>query len=152
MEKQDNPQFKRRIRNYLLEPEIQLKRAYYFLAFFFCMLGGIVFWVYFQLVIAVEFLSTEHGLVAVRITDLMRSLSWFTIVAYVVTGMISSIIFGIYSSHRVIGPSVAIRHHIDRLKNGNYAHNLRIRQGDELVTVARLINELTEVLRQKYGK
>lgn len=144
--------FKRRLRNYLIEPEIQLRRAYYFVAFFFCMLGGIVFWVYFQLVIAVEFLSTEHGLVAVRIADLMRSLSWFTIGAYIVTGVVASIIFGIYSSHRVIGPSVAIRHHIERLKQGNFSQPLRIRSGDELVTVARLLNELTEVMRQKYGK
>lgn len=143
---------RRRIRNYLIEPEIQMKRAYYFLAFFLCMMGGIVFWIYFQLVIAVEFLSTEHAVVAVRITDLLNSLSPFTIAAYVLTGVICSIVFGIYSSHRVIGPSVAIRHHIERLKSGDFSRPLRIRDGDELVTVARLLNELTEVLQKKYGK
>ena len=139
-------------RNYLLEPEIQLKRAYYFVAFFFCMMGGIIFWIYFQLVIAVDLMDPEYGLIAVRTTDLFHSLSWFTIAGYISTGTILSIVFGIYSSHRVIGPSVAIRKHIDKMKQGDYSSRLHIRRGDELVTVAHVINELTDALRQKYGK
>lgn len=139
-------------RNYLIEPEIQFKRAYYFLAFFFCTMAGALFWIYFQLMIAVEFLDSEGALVAVRMTDLFESLSGITIAAYLITGAIASIVFGIYSSHRVIGPSVAIRKHIDRLKAGDFSQQVHIRKGDELVTVARLINELTDVLRQKYGK
>jgi signal transduction histidine kinase len=116
------------------------------------MIGGVVFWIYFQLVLAVELLDSEQALIAVRTTDLFKSLSWFTIIAYLVTGLISSILFGIYSSHRVIGPSVAIKRHLDRLKSGDYARKLHIRHGDELVTVAREINELTQVLQEKYGK
>ena len=143
---------KRSFKNYLLEPEIQFKRAYYFVAFFFCMIAGVIFWIYFQLVLAVVFLDSEQALVAVRTKDLFTSLSWFTIIAYLLTGAVVSIIFGIYSSHRVIGPSVAIKRHIGRLKSGDYARKLHIRDGDELVTVAREINELTEVLQQKYGQ
>ena len=147
-----NGRVKRSWRNYLIEPEIQLRRAYYFVAFFCFMIGGAFFWIYFQLVFAVEFLSSEYGLVAVRTTDLLHSLSWYTIVAYVVTGLIFAVVFGIYSSHRVIGPSVAIRRHVERLKNGDYNGVLKIRKGDELVTVERVLNELTDALRSKYGK
>lgn len=149
---QNNPKFKRLWRNYLLEPEIQFRRAYYFAAFFIFMIGSAYFWIYFQLVIAVEFLSSEYGLIAVRTADLFHSLSWFTIAAYLGTGIIISVVFGIYSSHRVIGPSVAIRRHVERMKNGDYSGVLKIRQGDELVTVANILNELTDVLRKKYDK
>lgn len=140
---------KRRIKNYLLEPEIQLKRAYYFLSFFFCMLGGIIFWTYAQVVFAVKFLDAQAWLVAVRLTDLLEAISPVTLILYLVTGILFSIIFGIYSSHRVIGPSVAIRHHINRLKSGDFSKRLHIRKGDELVTVAKLINELTDELRKQ---
>lgn len=140
---------KRKIRNYLIEPEIQLKRAYYFIAFFFCMLGGIVFWTYAQIVFAVEFLDAEAWLVAVRLTDLVEAISPVTVVLYLITGFTLAVLFGIYSSHRVIGPSVAIAHHINRLKEGDYSKRLFIRKGDELVTVARLLNELTDELRKR---
>ncbi len=139
---------KRSFKNYLLEPEIQLKRAYYFLAFFFCMLGGIFFWTYAQIVFAVEFLDARAWLVAVRLTDLLEAISPMTLTLYLLTGVAFSIMFGIYSSHRVIGPSVAIKHHIDRLKSGDYSKRLHIRKGDELITVAKLINELTDELRK----
>lgn len=145
----ENPKSKRKLRNYLLEPEIQLKRAYYFLAFFFCMLGGMFFWAWIQVVIAVEFLDAKAWLVAVRLTDLLEAISPLTLFLYLATGIVFSVLFGVYSSHRVIGPSVAIKHHLNRLKAGDFSKRLHIRKGDELVTVAREINELTDELRKK---
>ena len=77
-------------------------------------------------------------------TDLLESISYYTLAGYVIIGVLFSVLFGIYSSHRVIGPSVAIKLHMDRL---NYTKRLIIRDGDELVTVAKVINEYTDELR-----
>ena len=51
---------RQKLKNYLLEPELQLKRVYYFVAFFFCMMGCGIFWLYMQVFFAVKFMSNEH--------------------------------------------------------------------------------------------
>jgi HAMP domain-containing protein len=58
-------------------------------------------------------------------------------------------LFWLMYSHRIYGPTVALRRHIDNLKQGNYQARIRLRKHDELKNIAADLNSLAKILEEK---
>jgi methyl-accepting chemotaxis protein len=52
-------------------------------------------------------------------------------------------------THRMVGPMVAIRRHIEALKQGDLSARVRLRKRDAFKDVARDLNELAEALEER---
>jgi hypothetical protein len=48
--------------------------------------------------------------------------------------------------HRMVGPMVAFRRHIEALKNGDFRSRVRLRKGDAFLYLVKDLNELAEIL------
>ena len=64
--------------------------------------------------------------------------------------LMAMICFGLWivSSHRVFGPTVSMRRHIQRLTAGDYSSRMHVRQGYEFKQLSEELNQLAEVLEQ----
>lgn len=56
--------------------------------------------------------------------------------------------FWLQFSHGVFGPMVQIRRHINRMREGDYQSQIRLRAGDEFKNVADALNELAKSLQK----
>ena len=54
--------------------------------------------------------------------------------------------------HRMIGPIVAFRRHIEALKNGDYRSRVRLRKGDAFQDMLNDLNELAALLEREDEK
>jgi HAMP domain-containing protein len=74
-----------------------------------------------------------------------------SLIGIVVMSLLSLILWLIYS-HRIFGPTVPIRRHIDLLCQGNYDSQITLRKTDEFHDIADDLNRLTSVLKNERGQ
>lgn len=55
-------------------------------------------------------------------------------------------------THRIYGPMVPLKKHIESLKAGNYESRVKLRKHDELLEFEDMLNELAAVLEEKHKK
>ena len=60
--------------------------------------------------------------------------------------IVGSALFSVYLTHRLAGPLYRFERHATDLAQGNLSLRIRLRQGDELQELARMINETIEKL------
>lgn len=60
-----------------------------------------------------------------------------------------TLILWIIYSHRLLGPVIPIRRHIESLCEGNYATRITLRKGDEFQDIAEDLNRLATILQNK---
>jgi hypothetical protein len=65
--------------------------------------------------------------------------------AYVLAILVACLVHG----HRLLGPIVALRRHLEGMKNGDYSSSVVLRAGDVLSDVADDLNGLTAILRDQ---
>ena len=68
--------------------------------------------------------------------------------AYVLAVLATCLVY----AHRLLGPVIALRQHIEGMKNGDYSSHLQLRAGDAFTEVAKDLNELSNVLREEHRK
>ena len=61
---------------------------------------------------------------------------------------LACVLIGIYVTHRIVGPQVAIRRLISELKKGHYGKQIQLRRNDYLKNIASELNELSTQLKQ----
>jgi len=141
----------RSIRNYALQPLLQVKLGLYsiLLSFVFALIvAGIL---YFNLAkfssIIVQLTGVEE-----EVNDLLEQYIapakiqvLLTLVTYVVLNMIGTI----FLTHRLIGPTVAFRRHIRMIAEGKFQYRTNLRKGDAFVEVADDLNNLSALLEKK---
>ena len=54
---------------------------------------------------------------------------------------------GLYLSHKIAGPIYRMEKHLSEMSSGNFSLHLVLRQGDELVSMADKLNNLSDTLR-----
>ena len=69
------------------------------------------------------------------------------LVGYVLTVVVICVVY----AHKLIGPTVAFRRHVEALKNGDYASRVHIRDGDAFEELAEDLNELASILGEATG-
>lgn len=146
-------QTRRGLKSLLIKPELQLRLPVYLL--FVTVLFAIASWVVLQVAFdgLYEFAFEQENL-AEHVGELFRHqvqlviglFSLLTIV-YVLLTVGLSVAF----LHKLIGPSIAFKRHINALSEGNYASRITLRQDDAFGGISIELNELAEVLEEKYA-
>ncbi len=73
-----------------------------------------------------------------------------SLTATVVMGCAAVYLFGIYVTHKIVGPLIPIGNLIEELSKGNYeAKDVKLRKGDELQDFADKVNQLKAILKEK---
>ncbi len=143
---------KRRLSNLLLQPMVQTKIGLYCIltTFLFALimaviiydnLGGI-----FNLVFQLASGKDEVQVAVANHLSNIQSWLYVCLVAYVVATIGVSIVY----THRLVGPTVAFRNHLDAIERGDYSHRTSLRKNDAFQEVAVRLNEVSVFLEEKY--
>jgi len=145
---------RRKTRNLLLKPFLQLKLP---LAVVFVTLGCVGLVAYQTQSAFLELFSyalrevdqpeVYEGLLT-QIRGSALTLGTAALVGYVLTVVTLCVVY----AHRLIGPTVAFRRHLEALKNGDYSSRVHIRDGDAFEEMAEDLNELAAILAEAKGE
>lgn len=142
---------KRRIRNYLLEPRIQLRlglvNVVMSLGFALTLLGVLTYHQQLREARWLELSGVSPDMQAI-LTDYQSEL--FVVLAGIcVLYVVVSVGFAILFTHRMVGPSYAFRRHIRALRDGDYDAYTSLRPHDAFEELALELNLLSQALRER---
>lgn len=145
---------RRKLRNSLLRPSLQLKFPIVAILF------AIFFAASIALTLYLAFGELYHGVMAQSdlaiyyrnaIKEQMEA-SIGMLGALSLANVVLIIVFSIGFTHRMVGPQVAFLRQIKKLKEGSYSSRIRLRKGDAFEDIALALNELSEILEHKSPK
>ena len=142
---------RRKAKNLLLSPVLQLKLPLYLLllSFAFLLLALLLGHTYFDQLYVMMVENTEQGLYLREAigqqTGNFIEVSITLLVMYVILMLAVTTLY----THRIIGPTIPITRHIRALKEGRYSHRVNLRQQDEFKELAVELNELAQILEQR---
>ena len=79
------------------------------------------------------------------LNEYLTSMAWW-VGLLVILYTFLNLLISIYYTHRMIGPSVAFKRHIQALKEGDFDSRVKLRTHDAFLDVAQELNELAEKL------
>jgi signal transduction histidine kinase len=150
-EQQDGPK-KRRFRNFLLQPLVQVKLGLYsiIMAMIFSGTVATILIVHLskfaEIVLALTDVEDEVGDL---LNTYMADVKWWLLLAIIVF-LVANILVSVLYTHRLVGPTFAFRRHIRSLAEGNYRARTFLRKGDAFIEVADELNNLSEVLERRH--
>ena len=148
-----DPSQRRQLKGKLVNPRAQLRFSLFLVA------GALLILVLFSAVVifalnrTIVSLELSEGLQPAISLALRKSFTLTLTLVFILAGLLSAlaVLLGIHVSHRVFGPLVPLRRHIDELKRGNFASRVQLRKNDELVELQDSLNDLAESLEARYG-
>ena len=142
----------RKLRNFLLRPDVQIKIGVYFIgvSIMFALVMGWVFSSQFGSIFETILDLTDIRDEVVEVIDqhIRESMFWLIFISGVF--ICANIMLAIWYTHRMVGPAVAFKRHIDDLARGNYRAKTSLRSGDAFQDVALRLNSLSEALQARY--
>lgn len=142
---------KRSIKNWLLQPFIQVKLGVYSTLLALGLSGSLAAIVYLQLnqfIFAIIELTDIEDEVRVLLGEAWdRTRLWITIL--LVCFVVANIVISIIATHQLVGPTVAFRRHIQELAKGNYKFKTVLRKNDAFREVGDDLNNLSDALSGK---
>lgn len=149
-----SPPNRRHVKNFLLQPRVQLRYAMYFMAFAVVaavVSQTLVLTALRQILANIMRATNMDPLVfATQVSAPLRVAAFQMASLYALLALGCGM-FGIYLTHRFVGPQVALRRTLEQLRRGNYEAECRLRPTDELGEVAELINALAVTLNERHG-
>lgn len=130
---------RRRVRNYLINPKLQLKFSTMSTFLLIAVHSAItaVFMIFFNFLTSFNF----------ELPYVFPAVLAALVLSYV-SLLVMAFVLSIIASHRIIGPLEKIRQHLEKVAQGDFSGEVRLRKRDELQDIALRMNELTEKLRQ----
>lgn len=144
-------QHDRHLVNYLLQPLVQLRIGFINVCLsliFVLLLGAYVYMKFVQFADVVTTLTEANDEIGGMLHSYLASVGITAAVlgaVFVVLSLLSSV----YFTHRLVGPTVAFRRHIDALIAGDYKVKTKLRNHDAFTEVADSLNKLSDRLAQK---
>lgn len=142
---------KRKLSNFLLQPLLQTKIGIYsiVLSFAFAMLIGVICYVnlgdLFEFIIDMTDAPDEmHNIIRSYLIS-MQAWIYLSLACYVAI----TIALSIWYTHRLVGPTVAFRRHLEAIDNGEFEHRTILRKNDAFWEVAEKLNEVSDNMRKK---
>jgi HAMP domain-containing protein len=141
---------RRKARNFLLKPGVQLRLPLYvlLLSFTFLLLGVLFGNLYFEQTYVTLLQTTTQSeyvqRVLARQTQEFKDLALLLLTGYVLLVLVVSVIY----THRLIGPSIPLLRHVKALQAGRYTHRVSLRKHDAFSELADQLNELAESLQK----
>ncbi len=145
---------KRKIRNFMLQPFIQLRVGLYI--FLLTLLVGVAVFaaVYLNFYRLYEMIL-ELTDIREEVTQLLNAYVqelYIWLAACLGVYLLAGLGLSIYFTHRLVGPTYAFRRHIKNMIAGNYKSRVSLRNSDAFTEVAEDLNQLAEALESKYSK
>ena len=149
----ESPKDQRRIRNYLLQPLLQIKLGLYSILFALFFSSVILLIVYLNLRDFAEIVVvlTDSGSETRELFFEYATASQWWIGLLVMGFLISNIIISVTYTHKLIGPTVAFRSQLERIRSGDFSQRVNLRKGDAFIEVATELNLLTDMLSENEG-
>lgn len=142
---------KRRLSNLLLEPLLQTRIGMYciLLSLIFACIIAVILYQNLGTLYDVFFELTDgkvklHGVVLAYLQNIQAWI-FLALAAYIICTIGVSIIY----THRLVGPTIAFRRHLEAIKGGDFEHRTILRKGDAFQEVANRLNEVSEFLESK---
>jgi hypothetical protein len=141
-------QFKRKVRNYLLDTRLQLKIASYLLAFAIALSLGLGWhlWNAFRETSEVVALAAPEVAGALASEDRWRIVQVGIIVGFVLVSFLGA---SVVITHRIAGPAFVIRRTCTHVGEGNLARPRPLRNHDLLVDLADAVATMVDALRDR---
>ncbi len=149
--KQESRPFRRRFRNYLLQPLLQIRLGLYsiVLALLFSLAVLSILYVnlhrFYEMVLELTDLREE---VSVVLEAYLTDTLWW-VVAVVLTYLVVNVAVSVFFTHRLVGPTIAFRRHIQALKQKRYQSRIVLRKRDAFKEVADDLNQLAQSLERE---
>ena len=109
---------------------------------------GIIRWRVMQALQATELTGIENLGAMNALLDLQRTITTIGAIGLLILGVICLGLWLLYS-HRIFGPTIPIRRHIEKLIEGDYTSRVQLRSSDELKDIGSELNRLAEVLASR---
>lgn len=141
----------RKIKNYLLQPLLQIKLGLYIIIFttiFFIIFVGVIAYNFQELFNIILDSVTHTESVLHPINQKLHGISGWLVFLMAIYWLAVLIIVIIYT-HKLIGPMIAFRKHIYELIKGNYQSRINLRKKDAFWEVAEDLNLLAQTLEEK---
>jgi len=136
------PRFKRK--QYIIAKRFQLKYAGVILSLMFITAGCCAYIVYYTAMILLgEKLANVYP--QGHLAAIMNLVNFRILVSMLVVSPIV-VCLGIYLSHKIAGPLFRIERVLDDMSKGDLSERIRLRKGDEMVSLANSVNRLTDSL------
>jgi HAMP domain-containing protein len=141
---------RRKARNFLIKPGIQLRLPLYvlLLSFTFLMLGVLFGNLYFEQTYITLLQTTTQSeyvqQVLARQTQDFKELVLLLLAGYVLLVIVVTVIY----THRLIGPAIPLLRHVKALQAGRYTHRVSLRKYDAFTELADELNALAESLHK----
>lgn len=143
-------QHPRKVRNFLVRPQFQLKYMLYFWVSGLSIFGAYLAIIFVKLD-ELKFNIANSAAVDFELQNKMNATIFDLIIFALVALLLFSVVTFFYSiiiTHRVAGPMLAIKAYIDELAKGNYDYNRNLRQYDELHPIMDSVKSLAEQLKK----
>ena len=144
---------KRRVRNFVLQPLLQVKIGLYSIVLsllFAAALAWIVYYNFAGLVNSVVLLTDAEDEVRDLFMDYWRGTQLWVYLSFFIY-LAATVTLSILYTHRLVGPTIAFRRHIRLLREGRYNARTYLRRGDAFAEVAEELNRLSEVMERTQG-
>lgn len=142
---------RRRFKNFLLDPNFQIKYALYFAASGLAVMSLMFGLFTFRLNHVLESMPTlaaEPSALESTLYGLIYDISLFTLLAFAMN-VVLSFCFALFMTHRVVGPAHVIESYIRDLQSGNYDSKRTLRKSDDLQAVMASLRDLGATLKAK---
>jgi len=142
---------RRKAKNMLLQPGLQLRLPVYMLLLTLALLGLLAAHTYevYGRLFALAIAESNQPEWFRRTLDAQTgdfALVWGALgLTYTLAVLTVCIVY----VHRMVGPIVPFRRHIEALKNGDFSSRVKLRRGDAFEDVASDLNELAELLAEQ---
>lgn len=144
---------KRKLSNFLLQPLLQTKIGLYsiILSFVFAVLIAIICYVnlgelFVFIIDMTEAPKEVHAIINSYLAS-MQAWIYLSLIGYVIL----TIALSIWYTHRLVGPTIAFRRHLEAIDNGEFDHRTILRKNDAFSEVAEKLNEVSANM-EKRGK
>jgi hypothetical protein len=142
---------KRRMRNYMLQPLLQVKIGLYsiLLSILFAgALAAIVYTNFSGLVSSIVLLTDAEAEVKDLFMQYWKDAQLWIFLCFGIY-LLATVSISVLYTHKLIGPTIAFRRHIRSIAEGRYNARTYLRKGDAFSEVADELNHLSELMEKR---
>ena len=142
---------KRRLRNYMLQPLLQVKIGLYSIllsVFFSLALGAIVYYNFAGLVSSIVLLTDAEAEVKDLFMQYWKETQLWIFLCFGIY-LLATVSISVLYTHKLIGPTIAFRRHVRSISEGRYNARTYLRKGDAFSELADELNHLSEVMEKR---
>lgn len=144
---------KRRWRNLLLQPGLQTRLGFYCAA-----VSGLFAAAVYAILLANYSSITDAILQLTGSNDQVRDVIGFhwngtQLWLYLSAALyvMAILVLSVWYTHRMVGPTIALGRHIERLEHGDFKHRTHLRRGDAFHELADALNRLSNRMEKENG-